>query len=974
MSGSIVAPSLTPRPAQRAAVSAILDVLSRGSRTQLHFPCGTGKTVVSAFVAQGLDARRIAVLVPSIDLVSQTISRFREWLVDDQAAVLAICSDPCVVEPAQDRPNLATTDPGYAGGFLEQHQRVLVVGTYHSSGVLGRALRESETRLDLLVLDEAHHLSGRIQPRYRPALDDRLVPASRRLAMTATPVVLADADQHNATGFDHDQPGISMSDETLFGPVAFTYSVADAIRAGELADYRVMVVAHVDSPSNRQRLGAMALRAAVEGFGVSKALSFHNRVVDARGLARLLNQWGGVWFDAVTVTGGTAASERVDVLRRLGSTTPGVVRVVTAAHCLREGVDVPGVDAVMFAAPRSSTVHIIQAVGRCIRTAPGKDVGTIIIPVLLPPGLDDDDELAASSYAHIWKVLRALNAHDPRISEEFIHQPHRLTPLGGVTRSHPVSDWLAVLGSFDPQQVVARLVRADRSSWLRAYHAVRACAEQAGGAYRITGDDVFDGVDVGSFVTRTRSQHGRGVLDPVKADLCEQVPGWVWDAAQLRLIRYLDELDDHCSRYGSCRDAVAGETLFPSSRRGSPLGRALAELRRAYRAGALSEALRSRCEKMPEWTWEPLTPNDRLAVEALANFVAWEKTAAVPPGHVEDGIALAQWLDHCGYDFLAGTLSPELYDEILCVAPRNPKGEPAFAWDVSRLRSQLGIAALNAYVDRAGSCSSLSPGTREVVSGNSIDVYQWCSRQRWLYGQGRLDPQVRVVLEQVPGWSWNRRAVRLSEAATTPVQLPSHIAHGDRRGTSVYQCHCVECLATTREISTERFRARQAQATAHYVHAPEAARAARRLLGVVPGASLAAVAAAAGMPTALLARLQSDPQTPIPPRLARRLSQLTASEVARWVRPGTRGRTASRAAEPADPVRCQQLLRMLQEAGLTKAQIAGELGHANSSSPNLVQRSNPRPTAAAQHALECLARDLGMGGVEDNLAAKEWSA
>ena len=260
---------------------------------------------------------------------------------------------------------------------------------------------------------------------------------------------------------------------------------------------------------------------------------------------------------------------------------------------------------------------------------------------------------------------------------------------------------------------------------------------------------------------------------------------------------------------------------------------------------------------------------------------------------------------------------------------------------------------------------------RIAVLVPSIDLV---SRQRWLYGQGRLDPQVRVVLEQVPGWSWNRRAVRLSEAATTPVQLPSHIAHGDRRGTSVYRCHCVECLATTREISTERFRARQAQVTAHYVHAPEAARAARRLLGVVPGASLAAVAAAAGMPTALLARLQSDPQTPIPPRLARRLSQLTASEVARWVRPGTRGRTASRAAEPADPVRCQQLLRMLQEAGLTKAQIAGELGHANSSSPNLVQRSNPRPTAAAQHALECLARDLGKGGVEDNLAAKEWSA
>jgi predicted helicase len=64
--------------------------------------------------------------------------------------------------------------------------------------------------------------------------------------------------------------------------------------------------------------------------------------------------------------------------------------VLINARCLTEGVDVPAIDGVAFVDPRSSCVDSVQAVGRELRTAPGKTVGTVLLPVYL--SADDDPE------------------------------------------------------------------------------------------------------------------------------------------------------------------------------------------------------------------------------------------------------------------------------------------------------------------------------------------------------------------------------------------------------------------------------------------------------------------------------------------------------------------------------------------------------------------------------------------------------
>ncbi len=63
-------------------------------------------------------------------------------------------------------------------------------------------------------------------------------------------------------------------------------------------------------------------------------------------------------------------------------------------------------------------VDIIQAVGRVIRKAEGKQIGTIVIPVFIDETEDTDHVLSQSAFEPVWQVLKALRAHDRRLADE----------------------------------------------------------------------------------------------------------------------------------------------------------------------------------------------------------------------------------------------------------------------------------------------------------------------------------------------------------------------------------------------------------------------------------------------------------------------------------------------------------------------------------------------------------------------------
>jgi predicted helicase len=171
----------------------------------------------------------------------------------------------------------------------------------------------------------------------------------------------------------------------------------------------------------------IGLLRAMRNHDLHRVVSFHSRISNARRFATSIlevTDWmphdlapgGKLW--AEHVSGEMSSGERDVRLNRLRAVAGGERGLLTNARCLSEGVDVPSLDGVAFIDPRHSQVDIVQAVGRAIRTAENKTVGTIVIPVFVDDDADPGDALNSSEFDGVWQVVQALRGHDDALAEE----------------------------------------------------------------------------------------------------------------------------------------------------------------------------------------------------------------------------------------------------------------------------------------------------------------------------------------------------------------------------------------------------------------------------------------------------------------------------------------------------------------------------------------------------------------------------
>lgn len=172
--------------------------------------------------------------------------------------------------------------------------------------------------------------------------------------------------------------------------------------------------------SEYSKPGIMPLRRAVgfcQTINASKVIcELFGQVVDK------YQQEGGADLqlkcDLDHVDGKMSSAERSRKLAWLGedAVEDDRCRILTNARCLAEGIDVPTLDAVIFFNAKNSIVDVVQAVGRVMRRAEGKDYGYIILPIFVPSGMSPEEALGDSKvFANVWNVLQALRSHDERI-------------------------------------------------------------------------------------------------------------------------------------------------------------------------------------------------------------------------------------------------------------------------------------------------------------------------------------------------------------------------------------------------------------------------------------------------------------------------------------------------------------------------------------------------------------------------------
>jgi len=442
-------PPATPREHQVQALDAIERwARAGGARGQVIMACGTGKSLVEIWVTERLGAARVLVLAPTIPLVRQLA---REWPrhAATQRQMLRICSDKASADAEEimrgdELSGARTTDPQEIARALGGSGPLLVLCTYDSSPVLAEAMTAAaDFSFDLAIADEAHRCAGLESSRHKTILDERAIRATRRLFFTATPTVYGTRDKTRAA--NKNVRLASMDDQALFGPVIHHLSFAQAIAKGLLCPYQVAVIPIDDDEVHelikRRRIvtadgGEHSLEAAglatqiacaraMRRFACRRIVAFHPSIAESKRfsehftiavtlLAEDEHPQGPVWSRHVDGDRMPHAT-RMRLLARFQSEQPAEHRLLSNVRLLTEGVDIPGVDAIAFVDTRRGQGSIIQAVGRAVRPAPGKTVGTIILPVVLRKGESFDAALARSEHRSIVDILGALRSHDPDI-------------------------------------------------------------------------------------------------------------------------------------------------------------------------------------------------------------------------------------------------------------------------------------------------------------------------------------------------------------------------------------------------------------------------------------------------------------------------------------------------------------------------------------------------------------------------------
>ncbi|WP_331719390.1 Helicase associated domain protein [Streptomyces sp. NBC_01187] len=481
---------------------------AEGLRTQVIAAPGSGKTLVAYEVARRLEpGGRVLVLVPTLNLLVQTVAKWRQYGM--RGTAVAVCSldrDPQVRAYLADDLDVRCTTNPIRLGLWAGTGPVTVFATYDSlvgnpgrtgngeteaeeeeeaveqravAGVLERALAGAfGQKLDgfgLAIVDEAHRTAGLATKPWAIIHDNTRIPAGRRLYMTATPRIWEAGDTTGAEGEDGEVLVASMDDETVYGKPAFTYPLGQAIEEGVLASFEIDVLEirdpapPGDSTSLEERRGARlgAIRAAtlahMETAGVVSLLSFHSRTQEALSFARGLPDAadelraagrfpGEVWGE--WLCGLHPASHQRAVLGQIANGVDAEghkteFRILSTCRLLGEGTDITGrcgLDGVLFADVRRSPVDIVQSVGRALRQAPheGK-VARLVVPVLLAEEDEGRDMAATAAFEPLVTVLRALRSFDPRIIEHLTLRP------AGRRRGTP-EDTVAADPAGDPRQ------------------------------------------------------------------------------------------------------------------------------------------------------------------------------------------------------------------------------------------------------------------------------------------------------------------------------------------------------------------------------------------------------------------------------------------------------------------------------------------------------------------------------------------
>ncbi|OLZ45097.1 helicase [Streptomyces amritsarensis] len=637
--------------------------------------------------------------------------------------------------------DVRTTTSAPQLGLWHGRGPVTVYATYASLPVIAEA-HEGAYGLpmdvfDLVIVDEAHRTSGSAGKAWADVHRQDVIPAMRRLYMTATPRIwmerpprnraqereleearrLAEAkerEEAEAEGrvyvgrprWDRlpKELACSMDDEEVFGPVVYELSLADAISRGLLAKYQIVVAELADPVVTPDRLNSVeryeerlrgerlaavqtALLETMAVHGLQTTITFHHRTIEAEAFAAGLDRVARrlhavdpgrhperVWSG--WLCGDHDGSHRQTVLADFGRRAGRAV--LSNCRVLGEGVDIRSVDSVALVDPKGSAVDIVQAIGRALRQKPGQGkTATLIVPVFMAPGEKPEDMLSSNSYRPLIRVLEGLRAHDEKAVE-----------------------MLAI-----PQENQKRAVNPSRP----------------------VGQAPEDGEEESRLLLRFATPRDPALIAKWITYQVINTERQDWRRGAEAAHRYRQREGDLEVPYEHVEEAGA-----------FPLGRWLSDQRRAYRAGTMTGERAAELEGLGV-VWDTADAGFETNLGAARAYHDLHGTLAAPRGAAIMDVQIGQWLTNVRRPGGLGKDPVRAERRAAQLAAIDPDWNPAvLGWTVDWQRHYTYLAQL---LTEGARLAAVVPG----VTRHGDDIGRWLATQRRNWDRLNTEQQRRLA-------------------------------------------------------------------------------------------------------------------------------------------------------------------------------------------------------------------------------------
>lgn len=751
------------RDYQELAVEEVTKKFETANKGQLIMACGTGKTITALAISKKMKSKRILILTPSLQLLRQTKQAWQKTGDLDGRNWLVVCSDETAGDDLDsdqtevlDLGFSVTTAPAEISRFLKSNDSFVVFSTYQSSENLSLGCQSWGGQFDLVVADECHRTVGNVESSFGIVLDDQRIPSKKKLFMTATPRTIS--PKLKLAARDNEVEVSSMDDHEVYGEVLFKYSFSEAISAGYLARYEIVVAAMdeksisglVNKTGKIPFANEVIVLKALKDYSVSSAITYHSRLSAAEKFAQSIKEINDLMppgykshLGTGYVSGQMRTRQKSNLLKKLQRVEEGQTFLLTNARCLTEGIDVPNLDAVCFVDPRTSMVDIVQAVGRVLRkgTDPHK-VGKIIIPIFIDDLSDPDLEFSQTKFSGLWKVICALETHDESLRDEMQNLRLGLSNSPGSSVMLPEGLKIAVPANtvnIDKfvNSISIRIVEKVTSDWELGFSHLKAYAELTGDSNPTTGTkDHFD-FPVGSWCSTqrmARKGNNRGLLTRERIQKLNNL-GFIWDPLEAAWTKGFENLKSYKEAFGHANPPSG--YLYPDDFR---LGQWAQVQRVGLKQGTLSPEKQQMLFNLG-FNFEPKNTQRQELLKQLQDYFDEYGTVNVPTKFVsKDGYKLGLALDRIRQ--LRKNSSDSEHEAIAFLESKD------IVWNVKEVLEessfQKGLAELDIFLQS----SSPSEIKQKTVSETGFKIGAWIERMRAKKTKGILSAVHESLLTQ----------------------------------------------------------------------------------------------------------------------------------------------------------------------------------------------------------------------------------